>query len=135
MRDRTGLRCGATLALLVLSGCAGTCPDGLGPGVATTLFFGTARRGAPDVGEAEWRGFLTDTALPALTGLTVSDGQGYFREPDGSTASERSKVVVTAHHGTPAEMQAIARVMEAYRRRFDQWGVGRIDQPACIGFD
>ncbi|HYH39482.1 MAG TPA: DUF3574 domain-containing protein [Azospirillum sp.] len=135
MAARTILRRVAALSLLVLSGCAAACPEGLRPGVATTLFFGTARLNAPDVTEAEWRAFLTDTAIPKLSGLTVTDGLGLYREKDGSAASERSKVVVTAHQGAPAEMRAIAEVMETYRRRFGQWGVGRLDQPACTGFD
>ena len=135
MAKRSSLRRSAALLLLLLSGCAAACPEGLTPGTATTLFFGTARRGAPDVGEAEWRGFLADTAVPRLPGLTVTEGLGHYRETDGSAASERSKVVVTAHRGTAAELRAIAEVMDAYRRRFDQWGVGRIDQPACTGFD
>lgn len=132
---RSSLRRCAALSLLVLSGCAAACPEGLKPGVATTLFFGMARPNAPDVTEAEWRAFLTDSAVPRLPGLTVADGLGLYREKDGSAASERSKVVVTAHQGTPAEMRAIAAVMEDYRRRFGQWGVGRLDQPACTGFD
>lgn len=135
MANRSSLRRFAALSLLALSGCATACPEGLKPGTTTTLFFGTARRGAADVSEAEWRGFLADTAIPRLPGLTVTDGLGLYREKDGSAASERSKVVVTAHQGTPAEMRAVAEVMEAYKRRFDQWGVGRIDQPACTGFD
>ncbi|WP_431861050.1 DUF3574 domain-containing protein [Azospirillum sp.] len=135
MAVRSSLRRFAALSLLALSGCAAACPEGLTPGVATTLFFGTARRNAPDVGEAEWRAFLTDTAVPRLSGLTVTEGLGLYREKDGSAASERSKVMVTAHQGTPDEMRAIAEVMEAYKSRFDQWGVGRLDQPACTGFD
>lgn len=135
MAIRSSLRRFAAVPLLLLSGCAAACPEGLAPGVATTLFFGTARRGAPDVGEVEWRAFLEETAIPRLSGLTVSEGQGHYRETDGTAASERTKVVVTAHRGSAAERQAIAEVIGAYRRRFDQWGVGRLDQPACTGFD
>ena len=133
--NRSSARGLAALCLLVLSGCATACPDGLKPGTATTLYFGTARRGAPDVSEAEWRGFLADTAGLRLPGLTVTDGLGLFREPDGTAASERTKVVVTAHHGSADEVRAIAEVVAEYKRRFDQWGVGRIDQPACMMFD
>ena len=136
MVNRSTMRQLAALSLLALSGCAGvSCPDGLKPGIATTLYFGAARRGAPDVSEAEWRAFLADTAGRRLPGLTVTEGLGLFREPDGTPASERTKVVVTAHHGHAEEVQAIAEVVDAYKRRFDQWGVGRIDQPACTDFD
>ncbi|HYG87985.1 MAG TPA: DUF3574 domain-containing protein [Azospirillum sp.] len=133
-------RAGALLAgLLALSGCAAagtpTCPEGTAPGVVTSLFFGLSRRGGADVGEGEWRAFLADYAAKRLPGLTVSDGLGLFREPDGTPVSERAKVVVTAHHGLTEEVQAIADVTAEYKRRFDQWGVGRIDQPACTNFD
>ncbi len=135
MANRSSVQVVAALSLLALSGCAGACPEGLAPGTATTLYFGTARRGAPDIGEAEWRGFLADTAVPRLPGLTVTDGVGLFREPDGTAASERTKVAVIAHHGRAGELRAIAEVVAEYKRRFDQWGVGRIDQPACTDFD
>ena len=130
-------RAGALLTgLLVLAGCAvPACPEGTAPGVVTSLFFGLSRRGAPDVSEAEWRSFLADTAARRLPGLTVSDGLGLYREPDGAPASERSKVAVTAHHGRADELQAIVEVAAEYRWRFGQWGVGRIDQPACTNFD
>ena len=130
-----GKRSVAALGVLLLSGCAAACPDGLSAGTATTLYFGTARRGAPEVGEAEWRGFLADTAVPRLPGMTVTDGLGLYREPDGAAASERTKVLVTAHRGRPEETRAIADVIAEYKRRFDQWGVGRLDQPACLDFD
>lgn len=135
MANRSSVRGLAALFLLALSGCAAACPDGLKPGIATTLYFGTARRGAPEISEAEWRGFLADTAVRRLPGLTVTEGLGLFREPDGTAASERTKMVVTAHHGSADEVQAIAEVVAEYKRRFDQWGVGRIDQPACTDFD
>ena len=130
-----GKRSVAALGLLLLSGCAAACPDGMAPGTATTLYFGAARRGAPDVGEADWRAFLADIAVPRLPGMTVTDGFGHYREKDGTAASERTRVLTTAHHGRPEETRAIAEVVAAYKRRFDQWGVGRLDQPACMDFD
>lgn len=123
------------LGFLALSGCAAACPDGLKPGVATTLYFGAARRDAPDVSEADWNGFLADTAVPRLPGMTVSEGRGLYREPDGTAASERTRLLVTAHRGSPEDRQAIAAVVAEYKRRFAQWGVGRIDQPACTDFE
>lgn len=135
MTARMGARGLVALGLLTLAGCAASCPDGLTPGVATTLYFGTARSNAPDVSEAEWKGFLADTALPRLPGMTVTEAQGLYREPDGTPAQERTKVLMTAHRGSPEDTRAIAAVTAEYKRRFGQWGVGRVDQPACTNFD
>jgi len=128
----------ALLAAPLLAGCANPPPVGCDAmaWTETRLFFGRSVPGGGEVSESQWRAFLDDTLVPAFKdGFSVLDGTGFWLDSDsGATEQERSKILVVVHPGDAASGSALARVAEAYRRRFEQQAVMRADQPACVGF-
>ena len=100
-------------------------------------FWAQSRRDAPAITEAEWRDFLSATVTPAFPdGLTVLDGRGQWRRPDGTILSEASKVLVVVMPGTDAAA-ARARlrpVEEAWKARFRHQSVLSVYRGACVGF-
>jgi hypothetical protein len=103
--------------------------------MVTTLFFGLSRRDQPDISEAAWQDFLSAVILPQVPGATIADGRGYFRTAGGAVTTEASRLAIIGHPGGPALEHAFTNIIEQYRTRFQQWGVGRADSPACTNFD
>src|SRR5882672_12562427 len=89
----------------------------------TTLYFGLARpKGA--VSELEWQLFLRDEVTTRFPeGLTVWEADGQWRRSDGVVDHERSKVLLLVHADTPVARAGVQRVIERYRRSFDQQSV------------
>ena len=135
----------AAAALLLLAACgvrdgavappAAACAPGLAPGTVTTLFFGLSRPNRPDVAEADWQDFLSREIMTRMAGATVVDGRGLFRAPGAAPAAEPARVVVLGHRGGAGTERALSEIAEHYKRRFDQWGVGRTDTAACTNFE
>lgn len=69
--------------------------------VRTTPYFGLARpKGS--VSELEWQVFLRDDVTSRFPdGLTVWKAQGQWKQADGVTAHERSKVLLLVRPDTP----------------------------------
>ncbi len=104
----------------------------------TRLYFGTARPGGlPPVGEAEFTRFLDREVTPAFPeGLTLRDGRGQWRGPDGRTVHETSYEVVLLYPEKEAESRGvrIERIRRAYEGRYRQDSVGRSDDKVSAGF-
>jgi hypothetical protein len=138
---RAALRRAALPALALLPAACATpappCPPGTQAATMAEAYFGQSRRDAPDITEAEWRDFLAATVTPAFPdGLTVLDGRGQWRRPDGSILSEPSKVLVLVLPGADAAA-ARARlrpVEEAWKARFRHQSVLTVYRGACVGF-
>jgi hypothetical protein len=134
------VKAAAAVLLLGLAACAGgeaPCPAGTAQATVAEAYFGRAVPGRAEVTEAEWRGFLDDTVTPAFPdGLTVLDGFGQWRSPQGRGASSASKVLVLVLPGADA---ATARsrmqpVEDGWKRRFRQQSVMTLYRGACVGF-
>jgi hypothetical protein len=99
------------------------------------LLFGTLRRNSPPVSEEEWASFLEAEVTPRFPdGLTVLSGYGQWRGNDGVLAKERSIVLViwyTPNARTEADIEAIR---SAYKQRFNQQSVMRVDSVSCVSF-
>jgi len=134
-------RAGLALAVAALAaGCAAPappCPAGTEAATVTEAYFGRSAPGRAEVTEAEWRAFLADTVTPAFPdGLTVLDGTGQWRAPDGRILREASKVLVLVLPGADAAA-ARARlrpVEDAWKARFRQQSVLSVHRAACVGF-
>lgn len=108
---------------VLLSACAWT---------RTELYCGTNRVGSEPVSAAEWQAFLREEVEPRFpNGFTVVESQGEWHGVDGQTVHEPTHIVVLLRQGHDAEVLAIA---EAYRRRFHQETVLRVDQAARVVF-
>jgi uncharacterized protein DUF3574 len=135
MSSRTGL----ALALLAsaLAGCAGTggqasCPPPLQSVPIVELFFGRGLPGGGEVSEADWQVFLDAEVTPRFpAGLTVFDAKGQWRQA-GMLEHEDSKVLLILPFGAADRDAALAAITDAYRARFHQRSVLRIDTAGCF---
>ena len=99
------------------------CGDTSSAQLRTTLYFGTERP-VGTVSELEWQIFLRDEVTKRFPeGLTVWDAQGQWRNPNGSTYQERSKVLLLVHADSPEARAFVLDVIARYRKMFDQQSV------------
>jgi hypothetical protein len=99
------------------------------------MIFGTARaRGGP-VSDDEWTSFLDTEVTPRFpAGLTVLRGPGQWRGTDGRLAKEQSNILVIWHEPTSRAEADIEAIRSAYKHRFDQDSVMRVDSASCVSF-
>jgi hypothetical protein len=98
------------------------------------LVFGTARPHGSPIGEDEWQSFVDSVVTPRFPdGLTVLDARGQWRGAGGLT-KEHSRILVIWHDRLPSRDADIEAVRSAYKARFDQESVPRIDSVSCVSF-
>ena len=79
-----------------------------------TLYFGTARPGGV-VTDAEWRSFVNEVITPEYPGFTKWNATGHWRG-----AEEATHVVQIAHLDRRGNDERIIRIINEYKRRFQQ---------------
>jgi len=134
----------AAVLALGLAGCVApqasvTAPSSCAVGdamVETQLFFGMNKPKGGAVSARDWEAFVVREVTPRFPeGFSVIDGAGFWR--DGATQktiSEKSKVVVRLHAPSAETDQAIGAIVEAYKVKFEQEAVLRVDRPVCAKF-
>jgi hypothetical protein len=128
-------------ALLAVGACASpqapaapTCSAPLKPAVEVDLYFGRERERGGEVSEAQWAAFLNEEVTPRFPdGLSVLDVRGQYRNPAGAIERERTKLLVVVVFDAPAHAAKVQAVVEAYRRRYGQHSVFRVEHPVCAG--
>ena len=102
----------------------------------TELFFGSAKPDGSAVSEQEFRQFLAQEVTPRFPdGLTLLVGQGQFRNASGVVVQERSMLLVLLYPSQePRGNHEIEAIREAYKRRFHQESVLRLDACALVSF-
>ena len=137
------MRLAVLAAALGLTGCAGvaapqapaTCAVGDAM-VETQLFFGMSKPKGGTVSTRDWDGFVAREIMPRFPeGFSVLDGAGFWL--DGATQktiAEKSKVVVRLHSPSAEANGAIAAIIDAYKIKFEQEAVLRVDRPVCAAF-
>jgi hypothetical protein len=124
---------------LVLSACAQpgappVCTAPLKPAMVIDLYFGRDKPGGGEVTDAEWGAFVTEVVTSRFPdGLSVFDSSGQYREPTGRIVRERSKRLVVIVFDAPAHKAKVIEIVEAYKQRFGQYSVFRVEQPVCAG--
>jgi hypothetical protein len=99
------------------------------------MLFGTSRTGGTPVTDAEWTRFLDTEVTPRFpAGLTVLQGPGQWRGSDGRLAKEQSNILVIWHEPTSRTDADIEAIRSAYKQRFDQESVMRVDSASCVSF-
>jgi hypothetical protein len=125
-------------ALLVLGACAqplpaSPCSAPLKPAVEVDLYFGRSLAGG-EVSEADWSAFLASEVTPRFPdGLSVVDVAGQFRGSSGAIARERTKLLIVVVFDPPAHASKVQAIVEAYKSRFRQQSVLRVEHPVCAG--
>ncbi len=98
--------------------------------IRTELFFGRNKPDGTEVSEEEFAAFLNDTITPEFPdGLTVLDGIGQFRDANGVVIQEKAKVLILLYPQNLRRQsnRKIERIREAYKERFKQQSVLRVD--------
>jgi hypothetical protein len=106
-----------------------------GCAIATQLFFGLSRPDGGVVSEAEWRAFLADTVTPRFpAGFTVVAAEEQWRdEASAAILRETSRILLIVHPEGEGEA-ALAALTDAYKTRFRQQSVLRLDTKALARF-
>ena len=98
------------------------------------LVFGTARAHGVPIREDEWQSFVDSIVTPRFPdGLTVLNASGQWRGEAGVT-KEQARILVIWHDRLPSRDADIEAVRSAYKERFDQESVLRIDSISCVSF-
>ena len=121
------------LATALASGCAGMPGPACGSGqqaVTEMLYFGTDSPDGP-VSDAQWQAFVEEVVTPRFPeGMTTWRAQGQWRGADGVIVREASHVLQLVRFGG-AGADAGAEIADAYRKRFSQEAVLRIQTQGC----
>jgi hypothetical protein len=126
------------MALAVLTGCASpdtpaSCAPPSHEMNRVELLFGAATNDGKPIGAAQWRDFLDREVTPRFPdGLTVDEAYGQWRRPDGRIEKSPSRVLTIWYEGDASAR--IDAVREAYKKRFDQMSVMRVDGADCVSF-
>jgi Protein of unknown function (DUF3574) len=126
-------------ALLALSACAQpgapqVCTAPLKPAVAIDLYFGRDKAMGGEVTDAEWGAFVAEVVTSRFPdGLSVFDASGQYRDSSGRIVRERSKRLVIVVFDAPAHRARLDQIIDAYKQRFGQNSVFRVEQPVCAG--
>jgi hypothetical protein len=111
------------------------CRAGAAPHARLELLFGLGRKEGGEIGEAEWRAFLDAEVTPRFPeGLSVFGGYGQWRGSTGAIARERSMMLVIWHRPTADTEARIEAIRAAYKVRFAQDSVLRVDSLSCVSF-
>jgi len=124
------------LAVPPVAALAADCAEGAFPMARLELYFGTQKPGGAPVTEAEWGAFLDEEVTPRFPdGLTVLTGNGQWRNSKGVITKETSAVLVILYEPSAEKEVAIQDIRAAYKDRFQQESVMRVDGPAqCVSF-
>lgn len=135
---------GAAVLAAALAACAtpkaappaSVCAAGATAMARVELIFGLDIKGGGRISEDEWRAFLEQEVTPRFPdGLTAFDAYGQWRVPgDGRIAGLDSKLLLIWYApGADAEA-SIQAIREAYKTRYRQISVMRVDGTDCVSF-
>ena len=131
---RAPLLLALAVAACAQPGAPPVCTAPLKPAVAIDLYFGRDKPAGGEVTDAEWGAFLTEVVTSRFPdGLSVFDSSGQYREPTGRIVRERSKRLVVIVFDAPVHKSKVIEIVEAYKQRFGQYSVFRVEQPVCAG--
>ncbi len=82
-----------------------------------TLYFGTARPGGT-VSDVEWKTFVEQVITPEFPGFTEWSATGHWRG-----AEEKTHIVQIAHLSRRGNDEHVIRIIDEYKRRFEQESV------------
>jgi hypothetical protein len=134
----------ALLLTLCLAGCHCDNHEAAAPSTATVshetefvkteLYFGLSKPGGA-VSANEWNKFLDEQVTPSFKeGLTVVDGKGQWLNQAGVVTKEDSKVLILIHKPGPDKDAAIQKIIETYKRQFQQESVLRVTSAVKVEF-
>jgi hypothetical protein len=127
-------------ALMVLSGCASgggaiRCVAPAHEMGRVELLFGAALDDGTPIDNRQWQDFLDRDVTPRFpAGLTDYEAYGQWQRPDGKIEKSPSRVLVIWYDAQTGMSARIDAVREAYKKRFNQVSVVRVDGADCVSF-
>ena len=111
------------------------CRAGSAPMARVELFFGLGKRDGGTISDADWADFLDAEVTPRFpAGLTVLSAYGQWRGDTGPLTKEASRVLLVWYAPEPDSSHKIEAIRTAYRERFSQDSVMRVDGRSCVSF-
>jgi Protein of unknown function (DUF3574) len=111
-----------------------SCPGGQQGMIAEYLYFGTAKPEG-QVSADDWKKFLDEVVTPKFPlGLSAWQASGQWKSAAGPVIREPSYVLSLIHENSEASDAAIVAIVRAYKTRFRQEAVLRVQGPACVSF-
>ena len=98
----------------------------------TELFFGLTRPDGSMVSTEDFERFVDAEVTPRFpAGLTLLGGNGQFRDTNGATVKEGSKLLILLYPYEYDKSRQIDSIRDAYARTFHQESVMRVDGYSC----
>jgi hypothetical protein len=99
------------------------------------LLFGSGSKNGREVSEGEWQSFLDAEITPRFPdGLTVLTGYGQWRNPSDAITKEQSRMLIILYQPAADSDARIEAIRTAYKTRFGQESVMRVDGASCVSF-
>ena len=99
------------------------------------LLFGMGKRDGSTISDTEWTAFLDAEVTPRFpAGLTVLSAYGQWQGDSGKFVREASRVLLVWYKPAPDTEHKIEAIRSAYRERFSQDSVMRVDGGSCVSF-
>jgi Protein of unknown function (DUF3574) len=112
-----------------------TCGPGGTAMARLELLFGLGKPDGSAVNEDGWQSFLATEVTPRFPdGLTVLSAFGQWQGTSGVIAKESSRLLVIWYSHTGSADASIETIRRAYKMRFGQSSVMRVDGSSCVSF-
>jgi hypothetical protein len=124
------------ILLIPSTGCSSPIEVSKGPSsIATYVLFGRNIPAGGEVSEQQFSEFLDTQVTPAFPGgLTVFDAYGQWRNQDGTKVQQKTKVLWIVGSGSKSDSDAVHKIVDAYRDRFNGAGVLVMTSPVTAEF-
>jgi Protein of unknown function (DUF3574) len=101
----------------------------------TELLFGLSKPGNTVITEAEFQTFIDQEVTPLFPdGLTLLSGTGQFRNDQQVVVKEGAKLLLLLYPASYENSKDIEQIRQAYKTRFQQESVLRVDDQTCVSF-
>lgn len=128
----------AATAFVALTGCASSSGPARCHAPAQEMgrvefLFGAALGDGTPITARQWQDFLDQEVTPRFpAGLTAYEAYGQWQRADGKVEKSPSRVLVIWYGGD--QSSRIDAIREAYKKRFAQTSVMRVDGVDCVSF-
>jgi len=101
----------------------------------TELFFGLSRPNGTKITRKDWEKFATKEIAPRFSsGFTLVNGVGQWQMKGEPVAHENTKILLLLHPQNEYYERAITKIIAAYKSRFSQQSVLRVDSDVRVQF-
>lgn len=136
-----GLFAGTLIGVKAMQDVVAAPPPGLAcaapakPMARLEIIFGMSQPNGVPIADDVWETFLDAEVTPHFpNGFTVVRGAGQWRSGDGRIEKEKSSILIIWHTPTTGSDASVEAIRSAYKTRFNQESVMRVDATSCVSF-